>query len=446
MSRSDSHLDERVAVFRHALIARLLPDDLSTDERQREIRRIVEAEHLIPGSTRTRVAQSTLRDWMRAWRSGGFDALKPRPRSDAGEPRAIEAALAERLLEIKEAESTLSIRLVIAKARSDGALADDAHLPVSTVHRLFQRHGLSRRRTVTPAEDRRRFAFAHAGELWTSDVMHGPAVFAEGRRKRKVYLIAFLDDATRVVTHAEFAFSENTRAFLPVFKRAIVRRGLPMRLYVDNGANYRSHQLAVIAAKLGVALIHARPYQPQGKGKIERYFRTIRAQLMARLTDEDLASLEALNRRLAGWVEGEYHQTPHRGLDGDTPLERWARSAEQVKYPDAHMDLDALFLFEETRKVQSDRTVSLHGRLFEIDAALVGERVTLRHDPSRPEAPVQVVHEGRVVERARLVDAYANCFVKRHRPSGNTDADETHRPAVTRLSMRNIDDDSGEDA
>ncbi|MGI9332082.1 MAG: DDE-type integrase/transposase/recombinase, partial [Gammaproteobacteria bacterium] len=370
------------------------------------------------------------------------------PRRDSGEPRAIDPALAERLLAIKEAEPSLSIRLVIAQARGEGALAGDAHLPLSTVHRLFQRHGLSRRHSTAPAQDRRRFSFRHAGELWTSDVMHGPTVFAPSRRKRKVYLIAFLDDATRVVTHAEFALSESTRAFLPVFKRAIVRHGLPKRLYVDNGANYRSHQLAVIAAKLGVALIHARPYQPQGKGKIERYFRTVRAQLMTRLTEADTASLEALNRRLAGWIEGEYHHNPHRGLDGETPLERWARRADEVRYPDAHMDLDTLFLFEETRKVQSDRTVSLHGRLFEIDAALVGERVTLRYDPSRPAAPVQVVHEGRVVERARLVDAYANCFVKRHRPSGNADADAAHRPAPTRLSLRDLGDntDPSEDA
>jgi transposase InsO family protein len=113
--------------------------------------------------------------------------------------------------------------------------------------------------------DRRRFAFEKAGELWMSDVMHAPAVTTAARRKHKTYLIAFLDDATRVVPFSTFALSENTAAFLPVFQQAILRRGLPARLYVDNGANYRSHHLALVCAKLGVALIHARPYQPQGK-------------------------------------------------------------------------------------------------------------------------------------------------------------------------------------
>src|SRR3989337_2829143 len=150
-------------------------------------------------------------------------------------------------------------------------------------------------------QDRRRFAFAHAGQMWMSDVMHGPSVAVPGRGRRKSYLIAFLDDATRVVPYCAFAFSENTQAFLPVFKQALLRRGLPQRLYVDDGANYRSQQLALVCARLGVALIPARPHQPQGKGKQERWFRTVRAQLLANLGEADTSTLDALNRKLWAW-------------------------------------------------------------------------------------------------------------------------------------------------
>lgn len=122
---------------------------------------------------------------------------------------------------------------------------------------------------------------------------------------------------------------------------------------MDNGANYRSHHLSLVCAKLGVALIHARPYQPQGKGKIERFFRTVRGQLLTRLSDADTASLEALNRRLWAWVEGEYHHSPHRGLEGETPLERWAQTGQGVRFPEPGLDLDELFLFEAARKVQA---------------------------------------------------------------------------------------------
>jgi hypothetical protein len=153
----------------------------------------------------------------------------------------------------------------------------------------------------------------------------------------------------------------------------------------------------------------------QGKGKIERWFKTLRAQLLTRLGAADLHSLEALNRRLAGWIEGEYHHTPHHGLDGETPLERWAQSAEQVRLPEPGLDLDDLFLFEAKRKVNKDRTVSLAGILYEVEAALVGAKVILRYDPLAPAGrAIQVWHEGRQIQLARAVDLAANCFAKRN--------------------------------
>ncbi len=442
MTEDKDRLIEHVALFRHGLIARLLAEELTPQQRQAEIARIAATAHQIPGSLRTRVAESTLRDWLRAYRVGGFDALKPKKRIDAGHPRALDPALVERLLQLKENDPDRSIRVIIDQVREEGLIASDRHLPGSTVHRLFKQHGLSSRHPSDSSggEDRRRFAYTHAGQLWMSDVMHGPSIARDGRRKHKTYLIAFLDDATRVITHAAFAFAENTRTFLPIFKQALLRRGIPERLYVDNGANYRSHQFAVICAKLGVALIHARPYQPQGKGKIERFFRTCRGQLLARLTAADTASLAALNRRLAGWVEGEYHATPHRGLAQQTPRERWAQTGERLRYPEPTLDLDDLFLFAEQRTVHNDRTVSLHGRVYEVEAALVGQRVTLRYDPSRPEAPVQVVHQGQVIEQARQVDLYANCQVKRQRPTGALSTDDKPSPPASTLAMRTLDD------
>lgn len=435
----DKTLDERVALFRHGLIARLLPADLTPQRRAAEMQRITQERHIIPGTTRQRVAESTVRHWLRAYQAGGFDALKPKPRADTGEPRSLTPELAERLMQIKEENPTLAVRLVIEQARTEKFIGDDESIAVSTVHRLFQRLGLMTPNAgQPPSEDRRRFSFARAGQLWMSDVMHGPGVVDTGKRKRKAYLIAFIDDATRVITHAEFSFSENTQSFLPVFKQALLRRGIPERLYVDNGASYRSHHVSLVCAKLGVALIHARPFQPAGKGKIERFFRTCRAQLITRLTKEDTQSLEHLNRQLAQWVEGEYHQSPHRGLDGQTPLERWAQVSADVRYPDQQLDLTDLFLFETTRKVNNDRTVSLNGKLFEVDATLVGERVTLRYNPAKPDARIQIVHQGKFIEIARQVDVYANCFVKRHRRSGVIDTNTPAPEPDKSLNLRSL--------
>lgn len=405
------------------------------------IREKAAAEYTIPGTTRTRVAAETIRDWLKRYRRGGFDALLPRRRADRGRPRAIPEPVAELLCSLKELKPALSVRLLIREARATGQVPPELPLPPSTVHRLLAGAGLMEKKPDQPShQDRRRFAFAEAGELWMSDVMHGPKVTVGERVRRKTYLIACLDDATRVVPYCAFALSENTQAFLPVFKQALIRRGLPARLYVDNGANFRSHHLALVCAKLGVALIHARPYQPQGKGKLERWFRTVRAQLLPTLAPADTASLEALNRRLWAWTEGEYHHCPHRGLEGKTPLERWAQSATHVRYPEPGLDLDELFLFEVKRRVQKDRTVSLNGVVYEVDAALVGETVNLRFDPHAPPGrPIQVSHAGQSMPPAKPLDAYANCFVKRLRPSHTLETDTPPpEPPRSRLALRDL--------
>ena len=432
---------QATALFRYGLIADLIHLPAGSRGLYARLREKAAADYSIPGSTRARVAPETLRHWLKAWRRGGFDALLPKGRADQGRSRALPQALADALLGLKEEQPHLSIPQLIAAV--SGSVPDAVMPAPSTVHRLLSRAGLMDKAgaAAESGQDRRRFAFAHPGQLWMSDVMHGPSVLLPGTRiRRKTYLIAFLDDATRVVPYCAFALAENTQAFLPVFKQALLRRGIPQRLYVDNGANYRSRQLALVCARLGVALIHARPHQPQGKGKQERFFRTVRSQLLATLSAADTDSLESLNRRLWAWVEAEYHHHPHRGLDGQTPLDRWAMSEQPPRLPDPKLDLDALFLFETRRRVQRDRTVSLNGTLFEVDAALVGQTVTLRHDPSAPTSRgIEVWHDARFVERARALDAYANCFVRRHRPTQGIEADTpAPAPRSPGLSLRDL--------
>jgi transposase InsO family protein len=432
---------EAVALFRYGLIADLLhlhPGDRSLHTRLREK---AERDYEIPGTTRRRVAAETLRDWLYAYRRAGFDGLKPRPRADQGHARALPQAVADQLCALKEQHPAYSVALVISTARTHGLIPEDLPIAPATVHRLLSRHGLMTRPPEAPtSKDRRRFSFDAANELWMGDVMHGPSVLdPEDRRRHKTYLIALLDDATRVVPYAAFTRSETVAAFLPVFERAILKRGCPKRLYVDNGSAFRARHLALVCAKLGVTLIHSRPFLPQGRGKLERWFRTVRLQLLPTLLDHDTQSLEALNQRLWTWIEDEYLDTPHRGLQDATPREQWARASLHVALPT--QDLTDLFLFEEKRKVQQDRTVSLHGVVFEVDAALVGETVTLRYDPSYLTRGVQVHYRGRAYAIAKRVDVYANCFVRRdHGTKLLTPTAPAHTPAPG-LPLRKLDED-----
>ena len=268
MNDAEGQLRREVALFRYGLIADLIHLPPGTPGIGAKLRAKAEQQYTIPGTLRTRVAAETLRDWLLHYRRGGFDALYPKTRADRGRPRRLPPEVAELLISIKTEHPSWSVRRVTAGAIASGHLPDGVHPAHSTVHRLLRAEGLMRKPTATTdGADRRRFSYRFAGQLWMSDVMHGPTV-SVGKRRRKSYLISFLDDATRVSPFSAFALAENTVAFLPVFKQALIRRGVPQRLYVDNGANYRSQQLALICAKLGVALIHARPYQPAGKGKV----------------------------------------------------------------------------------------------------------------------------------------------------------------------------------
>lgn len=404
---------DQIALFRYGLIADLTRLDPKEKGLYAQLREKAGKSYSIPGSFRTQIAAETIRDWLKIWRKGGFEALRPRKRHDAGEARAFPPEVADLLCALKDENPTLTVPLVIQKARENG-IPPETTLAPSTVHRLLSKRGLMQKAADEPtSKDRRRFAFERANELWLSDVMHAIPVETEERRQRKTYLIALLDDATRVVPYAEFAFSEKVAAFLPVLEQGIRRRGIPHRLYADNGAVYRSHHLALVCAKLGIPLIHSRPYVPQGRGKIERFFRTVRLQFLPTLTSDDKRSLEALNRRLWAYIEGEYHQRPHKGLDGETPLDRWAQAASDVRMPSPQMDFESLFLFEEKRHVQKDRTISLHGVLYEVDALLVGETIILRYDPRKLGRPIEVWHKGKKISLAHRVDTYANCFVKR---------------------------------
>ena len=449
VSHRGGELDEKhqaIALFRYSVIADLIQLPPQHRGLYKLLTEKAEREYNIPGTLRRRVAAETIRGWLRAYRSGGFDALVPKERADVGSTRAIPPHVVDLLCQRKDDEPALTIPLLIKRVREEhsAVISDEVVLADSTVHRLLARRGLMRKPSDPTSKDHRRFEYDAAGELWMSDVMYGPKI-REQRQLRRTYLIALLDDATRIVPYAAFMFSEGTIAYLQVLEQAIRRRGIPKRLYVDNGSAFRSRQLGVVCAKLGIALIHARPYTPQGKGKMERWFRTVRMQHLPLLAAEHLSSLDAMNRALAAWIEGEYHHAPHRGLHGETPADKWAHTSAAIRMPESNVG--ELFLSEQRRRVQKDRTVTLDGVAFEVDAALVGDHVTLRYDPAKPppKRTVEVWHQGKRIEIARRVDVLANCFVKRNNITRQLQVPKPDVEDITEgLSLRELVDPSAD--
>lgn len=413
----NEQLREQIAVFRYGVISDLVGRPLAPGDKEKILNEQAGKQWTIPGSARTLIGRTTLRDWVAQYEAMGFDSLKPRLRADSGQSRALPDDVQDLLLALKRERPRVPIITIIRAARLSGKMPPEQTLASSTVYRLFAAHGLTGKAApqTSGEPDARAFTHPHSNDLWTSDVMHGPRLRVPGRTQGpKTYLIALLDDASRVVPFAAFYPSENTACFIDCLKQGMLRRGVARRLYVDNGSAYRSHHLQVIAATLCFALIHSRPYKPRGRGKIERFFRRVRQAFLPLLTDEMLADLPSLNRVFWAWLEAEYHQTPHTGLLGQTPIDRFLQD-EQLMRP-APDDLEQLMRMRVSRKVGRDRTVRLDGIVYEAPDGYVGETVQVLYDPYDRSRPVHMQRKGESDEiPLRRLDLQTNASLRRPR-------------------------------
>ena len=223
---------------------------------------------------------------------------------------------------------------------------------------------------------------------------------------RKTYLLAFIDDHSRLVPHAQFFLSESLDCYIRALEQALSTRGLPRKLYTDNGPAFRSHHLEYITASLGIALVHARPYKPQGKGKIERFFRTVRSDFLPGFKGD---TLDDINLALHYWLNDIYLQRIHSST-GQSPFARFTAHMECIRK--APRNLKDHFRKTARRKVAKDRTVSLDGRLFEAPVPLIGKQVSLLYHDEDP-LQVEIVFNGQSYGLLTPLDIHVNCRVKR---------------------------------
>jgi transposase InsO family protein len=422
------------ALFRLSVLGPLVSrETLERGELQRFIREAAQREYVIPGSRRRHVGEKTIEAWFYAYQRGGLDALCPKPRVDRGQCK-LTPVVQEALLAAKRDNPRRSIRQLRDLLLAAGTVAAGA-LSRSAIHRLLQQHGLSRiSGSASEAEERRSYVAEFAGTLWYGDVMHGPTL-SVGGRQRKTYLVSLMDDASRLVAHSAFCLSETALAIEGVLKQALLKRGLPRKLVVDNGAAYRAHTLQGICARLGIQLIYCRPYAPEGKGKLERWHRTVRDQFLSEINPAHV-SLDDLNARLWAWLEQVYHQRPHGGLAGATPLARYQQDLPRIRSLGARAaTLDALFHHRTRRHVRRDGTVAYLGQRFEVPYELAGKTVQLVIDPQAEQVLGVEGEDGDSLGPAVALDPVANCQRVRHKPSAVTsDLPATRTPCNPALN------------
>jgi transposase InsO family protein len=421
-----------IALFRLSVLGPLVSrGDLARGELQRLIRELAQREYDIPGSRRQRLGEKTIQNWYYTWRREGIAGLERKVRLDHGRSRMSDEIQAA-ILAAKRDNPRRSIRQIRVLLEAAGTLARGS-VSRSAIHRLLKQHGLSRvGGSASEPEEHRRFNAQFAGSIWYGDVMHGPRLVLGGRM-RKTYLASLLDDASRLVAHAAFGLAESALEIEGILKQALLRRGLPAMLVVDNGAAYRAASLQGICIRLGIKLVYCRPYAPEGKGKLERWHRTLRDQFLSELDASRIGDLHDLNARFWAWLEGVYHVAPHAGLHGDTPLARYQQDLPRIRTLGLLANgLDALFHHRVSRFVRKDATVSYRGRLFEVPYELAGKNVRLVVDPHGGAVLGVEDQDGKSLGAATLLDALANSHRKRHKPQ-DQDATPKHPPTGPNL-------------
>jgi putative transposase len=357
-------------LFRYSLVQELTEPGITAAERGRRARSLAGRAHEGPGGQQARVSEQTLRRWRRAYEEGGFDALVPSPRQPGPRTPAEVLALAEALKREKPERTAAQVRRIL-QVTSGWAPSD------RTLQRLFERLELN---APPPGEvpDRAlgRFEAGRPNEIWVGDTLHGPVIGGS-----KSYLFAFLDDHSRAVMGARWAYHDDVVRMAAAFRPALQARGVPQNAYLDNGSPFVDAWLLRGCAVLGIRLIHSRPGKPEGRGKIERFFRTVRDQFLVEIGDgAGVPDMAAMNRLFQAWTETVYHRTVHSET-GEVPLARWAKATPAERAVPDPAALHEAFLWSERRKADKTALVKMHGNAYQVDAWLAGRMVELVFSP-----------------------------------------------------------------
>jgi transposase InsO family protein len=352
----------------------------------------------------------TIQTWYYRYKNHGITGMTPRGRSDRGMPRKITP---EELLEavnqaLPHFRHKSFTRMNIYRFCIKNGLLSRNQVSQTSFYRLIRQYDLLNPDAERTNRRRRAFSMQYANQLWQADTMFGPYV-RDGSAHRQAKLIAFLDDASRVLCHGEFFFEENVDSLVRSLKAAFYKRGIPEQLYVDNGSIYSCQEITLICARIGCILRHTPVRDASAKGKVERFFRTVRDRFLSRQLD--LSSLGALNRAFAAWAEDEYNAHEHSAI-GLKPIDRFGMDLKRIRFLSPSDANDELFFAEETRSVKKDNTFSFRNVRFETPADLRNKKVSVRYERGSLDRVI-VYYKGERVGRAHPLDAVANGLLRR---------------------------------
>lgn len=357
----------------------------------------------------------TLESWLCDYNKRGLDGLVRGCRSDKGKSRKISTEIGEEILNRRKSNTRIPITILYEQLVSEGII-DPSDISRPTVYRYIEDLSLTGEfKNDDEKPESLRFSHEHVGDLWQGDVMYGPYITV-GKKKIQTYLHMFIDDASRYPVYSQFYPSQNFETLRHCFKEAVLRRGIPKLVYTDNGKIYRSQQFEYICASLGVTLLHSQPFVPQGRGKIERMFNTVRMRFLSSLDPCKLKDLDDLNQRYFRWLEDDYKRKSHNGLNGLTPHDVFMSQISKVNLVTNIDRINENFLLRITRKIQPDATTQVQNILYETDSRFSGKRVEIRYEPewlNDVTKPIFIYEDGKKLGEAKVVRFHDNAHAMR---------------------------------
>ena len=402
----DEKLRREIALFRFSLIAPILNNTYPNKTVKDYLEEICAKVYDSPLGLKKEYAPSTIKEWLRLYKTKGIDGLYPKNRSDKGESRKLKAEVKELVISLKKANPKRTAKSIYQEIIITTKVKP-FELSLSTVQRYIKNLDLS---TDSNIKDRRAFEFENANDCWQSDISVGPYLTINGV-KHKTYIVAFLDDASRLIVSCKAFKSDNLLSVLEVFKDAVATRGVPKKVFFDNGKVYRSGQMELICASLGCALCFAEPYSPQSKGKIERWFQTLQKQWQQLIDTSSFQSIDELNKSLNEYVELNYNRAYHNGIK-DKPINKFLANIDNIKRF-TEQELRNVFLYRVERKVKNDSTVSIDKEIYEVPSKYSGSKLYIRYDLTNNEEAFIFSENGERLERIVKVNKIDNSKLKR---------------------------------
>lgn len=395
---------KQLALLRFSIIAPVVNNTHAFPSQMAFFRDASLKEYKLPSGEKCTFKLGTIKSWYLDYRKCGFEGLIPKIRKDFGKSRKLSSDVEDKIRELKEQYPHITGKAIYSKLVEDGSiLAKD--ISISTIYRFLKKNNLK----YIPTIERKQFEMEYSNDCWQADTSHGPIIKIDGR-KVQTYLIQIIDDASRLIVGCEFFLNDNAINFQYVLKQAIKTYGIPKRLFVDNGTPYKNLQFQTICATLGTVLIHAKPYSPESKGKIERSFRTIKDNFINCTDWNSFSSLEDLNERYYNYVNTEYNNHYHSSIE-NTPRNRFMKDYDLIKFI-PEVVLEEYFLHTFRRKVSTDSTVQLLSKTFEVPSRYMKQKIDIKLNPRDLER-AYIYENRKKVETIYPVKKIENSKIKR---------------------------------